>query len=55
MTHEERVLAALIQSGLRNDLGVTEEAAGYFRLVEASWKIRNRQQRKGSTVRRSAD
>ena len=41
MTDEERVLAALIENGLRNDLRVTEEAAGYFRLIEAGWKIRD--------------
>src|SRR5919202_3706717 len=28
MTDEERVLAALIENGLRNDLAVTEEASG---------------------------
>ena len=41
MSDEERVLAALIENGLRNDLRPTEEASGYFRLVEAGWRIRD--------------
>lgn len=41
MTDEERVLAALIENGLRNDLRPSEEASGYFRLVEAGWKIKD--------------
>ena len=41
MSDEERVLAALIENGLRHDLRPTEEAGGYFRLVEAGWKIKD--------------
>lgn len=41
MTDEERVLAALIENGARNDLRATEEAGGYFRLVEAGWTIKD--------------
>ena len=41
MSTEDRVLAALIENGLRNDLRPTEEAGGYFRLVEAGWKIKD--------------
>ncbi len=41
MSDEERVLAALIENGARNDLRPTEEAGGYFRLVEGGWKIKD--------------
>lgn len=41
MSDDERVLAALIENGARNDLRPTEEAGGYFRLVEAGWKIKD--------------
>ena len=40
MSDEERVLAALVENGLRNDLLPTEEASGYFRLVEAGWSLK---------------
>ncbi|HET7488807.1 MAG TPA: ParB/RepB/Spo0J family partition protein [Acidimicrobiales bacterium] len=41
MSDDERILAALVENGLRNDLRPTEEAAGYFRLVEAGWRIKD--------------
>lgn len=41
MSDEERTLAALIENGARHDLRPSEEAAGYFRLVEAGWKIKD--------------
>ncbi|MFP5377011.1 MAG: ParB/RepB/Spo0J family partition protein [Acidimicrobiia bacterium] len=41
MSDDERTLAALIENGARHDLRPTEEAAGYFRLVEAGWKIKD--------------
>ena len=41
MSDDERVLAALIENGLRHDLRPTEEAGGYFRLVEAGWRIKD--------------
>jgi ParB/RepB/Spo0J family partition protein len=54
MTDEERVLAALIENGLRNDLRVTEEASGYFRLVEAGWKIKDLARATGRTAKHVA-
>ena len=51
MSDEERVLAALIENGLRDDLRPSEEAGGYFRLVEGGWKIRDLARATGRSAR----
>ncbi len=55
MTDEERVLAGLIENGVRNDLRVTEEAAGYFKLVEAGRKIKDLAQSGRTSLRQEPE
>lgn len=54
MTEEERVLAMLIENDSRCPLRVTEQAAGYFRLVEAGWRIKDAAKATGRTAKHVA-
>jgi ParB/RepB/Spo0J family partition protein len=54
MTEEERVLAMLIENDARNPLRITEQAAGYYRLVEAGWRIKDLAKATGRTAKHVA-
>ncbi|MGH9223476.1 MAG: ParB/RepB/Spo0J family partition protein, partial [Acidimicrobiales bacterium] len=54
MTEEERVLAMLIENDARHPLRITEQAAGYFRLVEAGWRIKDAAKATGRTAKHVA-
>lgn len=39
MSDEERILAALVENGSREDLNPSEEATGLYRLCQAGWTL----------------
>jgi ParB/RepB/Spo0J family partition protein len=51
VSDEERIELALIENLQREDISVTDEAAGYFRLVEAGWKVKDLAKRVGRSTR----
>jgi ParB/RepB/Spo0J family partition protein len=51
VSDEERIELALIENLQREDISVTDEAGGYFRLVEAGWTVKDLAKRVGRSAR----